>query len=350
MADIIFDCPACNQPVQADDAWAGQEIQCPLCHAPMIVPGAPPPAHEPHYTGKQLVEVPKENRLKAGQTQTARKTSGSGAVIRNFQQPKAKKQNPLVKFGVPVLVVAGLAVGGWLGWPYLKPHLAFLKSEEAASDQPAANASTGAEAATPTAEAAAPPAPPPVKEAPMTPPIYTLDVTKATISEGKANGTITGLNFVPDTARLEKLPGVYVLDLRQGTGATPDRGLRVYLRLTGTNTPAGQSWTVAPEMKGTPVSQVVKAWKTDPKYAAQEKAYATGFALKLEFGQLTESNTIAGKLYAALPDKEQSVVAGVFHATSATFGVAGEPTPATPSAPAQLPPEYQKRYGVPGRR
>lgn len=351
MADIIFDCPACKQPVQADDAWAGQEIQCPLCHAPMIVPGAPPTAHELHYTGKQLVEVPKENKLKAGATQTARSSAGSGAVIRNFQKPVAKKQNPVVKYGVTVLVLAALGIGGWLGWPYLKPHLPFLKSEEtAAADNPAAKEGSGAGEAASTAEAAVPPAPPPVKEAPMTPPVYTLDVAQAKISEGKANGTITGLEFVPDTEQLEKLPGVYVLDLRQGTGATPDRGLRVYLRLTGTNTPAGQSWTVTPDMKGTPVSQVVKSWKTNPKYAAQERAFSTGFALKLEFGQVTESNTIPGKLFVALPDKEKSVVGGVFLATSSAFGAAGETPQAVPAAPAALPPEYQRRYGLPGRR
>jgi hypothetical protein len=180
----------------------------------------------------------------------------------------------------------------------------------------------------------------------MTAPTYTLDLSQARFSEGKVNGTITGTNFVPDSVRLEKLPGLYMLDFRQGTGATPDRGLRVYLRLTGTNTPAGQSWTVSPEMKGTPVSQVVKVWKTNPKFAAQEKTFTTGFALKLELGQMTESNTVSGKIFAALPDKEQSVIAGVFHTTTATSG-APNPTPQPTQAPqSEMSPEMQKRYGT----
>ena len=33
-------CPACKKPVQADDAWAGQEIACPICNAAMLVPQA----------------------------------------------------------------------------------------------------------------------------------------------------------------------------------------------------------------------------------------------------------------------------------------------------------------------
>ena len=342
MPEIVFDCPACKQAVQADDAWAGQEIQCPLCHSPMIVPG-PAPAAQPHYTGKGKVDVPKETRLSAGATQVARSTTGGGPAIRNFQAPKTKKQNPIVKYAAPVVVVAALGIGGWFGWPYLKPHLPFLNKGGEAAAGNAATAGKGGDATS----AAQPATPPPPKEVPMTPPVYTLDVSQAKFTEGKVNGSITGTNFVPDAVRLEKLAGAYMLDFRQGTNASPDRGLRVYLRLSGTNTPGGQNWTISPETKGSPVSQVVKVWKTDPKYAAQQKAFATGFALKLELGQMTESNTISGKIYAALPDKEQSVVAGVFHATTATAtasGIAPQPVQ-TPAV--QMSPEYQRRYGTP---
>jgi len=318
----------------------------------MIVPGAEsvsaPASPEPHFTGKGLVDVPKETKLKAGGTQVPRTTGGSGPVIRNFQQQTARKQNPVVKYSLVAVVVVALGVGGWLGWPYLKPHLPFLNDSNAAT---ASNRTTPASPGAEAAAAAQPaPAPAPVKEAPMTPPTYTLEVAQARFTEGKVNGTITGTNFVPDTVRLEKLPGVYVLELRQGAGATPDRGLRVYMKLSSTNTPAGQSWTVSPEMKGTPISHVVKVWKTNPKYAAQEKSFSSGFALKLEFGELTESNTISGKIYAALPDKEQSVVAGVFHATSTLVGAAGAAPAATTPSAVEMSPEFQKRYGSPTRR
>ena len=337
MPEIVFDCPACKQAVQADDAWAGQEIQCPLCHSPMIVPGGAPA--QPHYTGKGLVDVPKETKLSAGATQVARSTTGGGPVIRNFQAPKTKKQNPIIKYATTAIVLAALAAGGWFGWPYLKPHLPFLNKGSEAAANNAATAGQGSDAA------AQPATPPPPKEAPMTPPVYTLDISQAKFTEGKVNGTITGTNFVPDSVRLEKLAGAYMLDFRQGANASPDRGLRVYLRLSGTNTPAGQSWTVSPEMKGTPISQVMKVWKTDPKYAPQQKAFTSGFALKLELGQMTESNTISGKIYAALPDKEQSVIAGAFHTTPAgavTPGAAPQPA-ATPQV--EMSPEMQRRYG-----
>lgn len=345
MADIVFDCPACKQPVQADDAWAGQEIQCPLCHAPMVVPGAPPAAHEPHFTGKQLVEVPKENKLKAGATQTARSSAGSGAVIRNFQKPVAKKQNPVVKYGVPVLVVAALAVGGWFGWPYLKPHLPFLNKDEAE----ATAANSGADPSVPPADAA-PATPPAPKEIPMTPPAHTLEIAQAVISEGKVNGSIAGTNFVPDLVRLDKVGTQYVLELRQGTGATPDRGLKVVFNPGANSSPTGQTWTVSTEMKGTPVSRVVRVWKTNPKYAAQERLYTTGFALKLEFGQLTESNTLPGKIFVALPDNEKSVIGGVFDANlpGGSAGVGAVPAAQVPQ-PEATSPEFQRRYGTPRR-
>jgi hypothetical protein len=181
----------------------------------------------------------------------------------------------------------------------------------------------------------------------MTVPTYTMDIAAATISGGKVNGSIAGTNFVPDIVRLEKLAGFYVLDLRQGPGATPDRGLRVYLHLDATSSPTGHTWTVSQEMKGTPISRVVKVWKTNPKYAAQEKSFTTGFALKLEFGQYTESNTIPGKIYAALPDNEKTVVAGAFNAISGPTGAPG--TVAAPqAAPTQqeMSPEFQRRYGT----
>ncbi|HEX5221753.1 MAG TPA: hypothetical protein VFZ59_19465, partial [Verrucomicrobiae bacterium] len=172
MAEIIFDCPSCKQAVQADDAWAGQEIQCPRCHSPMIVPGGAT-KEEPHYTGKGLVDVPKETKLSAGATQVARSTTGGGPVIRNFQAPTGRKQNPIIKYAATAVVLVALAAGGWFGWPYLKPHLPFLNKGSETAANNTATSGQGGDAA------AAAQTPPPPKEVPMTPPVYTLDVAQA---------------------------------------------------------------------------------------------------------------------------------------------------------------------------
>ena len=337
MAEIVLDCPACKQPIQADEAWAGQQIECPLCRAPMMVPES---------TGRHVGATPGQMRLSAGGTQPARSASG-GATARTFQKKSAKQQSPVAKYAVIGAVVVVLLASGWFAWPYLRPHLPFLN--QAGEESATAQAEVASKAAEPNAPGTEGAAPPPVKEMPMTAPTHTLDVHTAKISEGKVNGSIGGASFVPDTIRFDKGGGVgvYVLDLRQGVGATPDRGLRVYLRLNPTESPTGRTWTVSQDLKGTPISQVVKVWKPNPKYAAQEKSFNTGFALKLEFGQLTESNTISGKIYAALPDKEQTVVAGIFNANS-TLGASGTatPPPVAPTPQADMSPEFQRRYGI----
>jgi len=46
MSDFKFSCPSCQQHIQADHGYAGLQINCPACNAPIIVPGAvaTPPA------------------------------------------------------------------------------------------------------------------------------------------------------------------------------------------------------------------------------------------------------------------------------------------------------------------
>jgi hypothetical protein len=70
--------------------------------------------------------------------------------------------------------------------------------------------------------------------------------------------------------------------------------------------------------------------------------------MKLELGAVT-SNVISGKIFLALPDTEQSVVAGQFKAvtTLASAAPTGEVTPAPPvAAPAAAEnPAFRQRYG-----
>jgi hypothetical protein len=263
-----------------------------------------------------------------------------------YQRKQVKPPNRPARYAITGGVIVALAAAGWFGWPYLQPRIPFFKktTEEAAAT-PAGGATPAADATTPPS---APPPPAPT-ELPMTAPTHTLDVRQARISDGKVNGRIAGTEFISDSARLDKLAGGYLLTLRQGAGQTPDRGLQVQLQMKPTESPTGQTWTVSQEMKGTPVSRVVKVWKPNPKFAAQTKAFTTGFALKLEFGALTESNTIPGKIYAALPDPEQTVVAGAFNATTTLAGgpVAGTPPVAVPDAQTEVQKaEFEKRYGI----
>src|SRR6185295_10662696 len=128
MAEIIFDCPACKQAVQADDEWGGQQIECPICKAPMIVPqtqGATAQV-EARSLGKQLVNVPGETNLSAGTIQVPRPSSGRGIPIRNLQQPQTKRRSPVVRYLLSGVVIVAVVASGWVAWPYIRPHVPFL--------------------------------------------------------------------------------------------------------------------------------------------------------------------------------------------------------------------------------
>ena len=247
-----------------------------------------------------------------------------------------------------VVVICG--VGGYLGYPYVSKALA--KRSEAAP--PASNAATQQVTSATAAEGApaAPAAPAPEKEPPVIAPAWTLDVQKATIPTGKVNGTISGSNFVAEAAMCTD----QVLRLSQGAPASPDREILVYLRLNRGESPTGHTWTVSQDMRGRGVPQVVKRWKKDPKYAPLSKPYGSGYAMKLTLGDVT-NGVLPGKIFVALPDPEQSVVAGVFTA-STTLGDASGAVSANPIAspnPIAPPPArggaersaFDKRYGAP---
>ena len=253
-----------------------------------------------------------------------------------------------VKIGVGVVVfgvAAYFSYGYFTEWQAKRSEAA--KAASAAATQQVANATSP--------DGATPAAPAPEKELPLLPAIWTLDLDKANIPEGRANGMISGTNFIVETARLDKVGTAYLLRLLQGAPTSPDLGFMIYLHLNAGESVTGHTWTVSQEMKGTGVPQVVKLLKTNPRYQAQQKNIFSGYAMKLELGQIT-NGAIPGKIFLAVPpDTEQSVVAGVFKANTsladASGAVVASPgvTPAPGAAPARPPPAdraaFDKRYG-----
>jgi hypothetical protein len=180
---------------------------------------------------------------------------------------------------------------------------------------------------------------------PAVAPVWTLDPLPAAIPEGRANGMLSGTNFLVETARIDPVGTAQVLRLIQGAVASPEREVLIYLHLKSGEPLSGHSWTVTKDMTvGAP--QVTKRWKTDPKYAPQLKSYLNGYALKLEMGQLT-NGVISGKLFLALPDPEKSVVAGLFNAGIIAPGTV-IPMATAPMAPRpnlQQNADFERRYG-----
>ena len=356
MAEFKFPCPACYQNIICDELWSGQQIQCPSCNAQMVVP------QKPTGAGSALApEVPSgPAKLSIGRPQAGLTGAAHPAqkFIPSLGQSKvaAPKKNVLLTVAKIGAVVIVLGVGGYFGYDWWTK-----KQEKAGTEGPAVAQNTGgakpgrrekpAPTAAPASEDAAA-AQPADKPLPLSPPLWTLDVATAKIPEGQANGKIAGANFVVDTARIDRVGPAQVLSLRQGTGPAADREFLIYLHLAAGETLPGHNWTISQETKPPTAPQVLKRWRSDPKFAAQQKFFSSGYAMKLELGQTNDSG-MPGKIFLALPDPEQSIVAGIFKIQAATNDATAQSVaqPVMNQAPAVAAPNpnraaMDKRYGI----
>ncbi len=349
MAELKFNCSKCGQLIACDELWIGHQINCPTCQTELSVPAqqeAPKPANP------LVPQVPGATKLSIGQARHQSSTpppqAGAGATgATSFRArvgaPKKKKGNsPAVKYAIAgVCVIAIAAVGYFVGYPQYQKWQDKKKAEEEAK---------AAEAAKAAAATNAPPQPAIIA------PVFTLEVATANIPEGKVNGMVSGTNFVPDSVRLDKLGPAEVLQFVQGQPTSPDREVLVYLYPKAGETLAGHTWTVSQDQK-TGVPQVGKRWKPDPSQQPKVQTYPHGYAMKLELGQMNGS-TLPGKIYLALNDGQQTVVAGKFDAavstSTATPVMATPPAAQNPNARYTRPPPppnaartpVEQRYGV----
>jgi hypothetical protein len=389
MADIKFACPNCGQHITCDVLWGGHQLDCPSCKNPLVVPAEAAPQQPAQASARALAPKPPatvEARLSTNPAHSA----GPGAPqrnipIRNLTGPPPKKKNPLVTYGVGTLVVAALAVGCYYGYGFVSHmqdkvtaatndaakngdggqvgHIANLNKALDATEPGRVAASGGTSGPRqhrsgvgqeiPVAggsDAAAPGSANAADALPLIPAVWTLDLTKARIPSGRANGTLAGTNFIPETARIDPIGTAQVLRLLQGQLTSPDHEVLVYLHLKAGEKLGGQTLNISQEMSGAGVPQVTKRWKNNPRFAPQYKSFTSGYAMRLELGQNTDG-TVPGKIFLALPDPEQSVVAGNFKASiitnapvDATVQAAPvmAPTPASPAGDAA----FQARYGL----
>jgi hypothetical protein len=390
MADIKFACPHCSQHITCDELWGGHQLDCPNCKNPLTVPAVAAP-QKPARASVQASLVPKppqaaEPRLALNAAQAAELAAGGqrNIPIRNLAPPPSKKKSPLVTYGIAVAVLLFLGVGGYFGYGYINNmqdkvntaskeaaknadesqvgHIAKLNAVLAATDPnrapadgttagprqrrsgvgqqiPIANASDASAASTTATDSQ-----------PLIPAVWTLDITKARIPSGRANGAISGTNFVPDSARVDPVGNAQVLRLLQGQLLAPDREVMVYLHLKAGEKLGGQTLNISQDMAGTGVPQVTKRWKNNPKFAPQYKSFTSGYAMRLELGEQA-NGSVSGKIFLALPDADQSVVAGNFTAAintnapvvAATVQAAPTMTPMQGRTADQA---FESRYGV----
>jgi hypothetical protein len=387
MADIKFSCPHCNQHITCDELWGGHQLQCPGCQGGIIVPAVAAAAPEP--TANSLVpKVPTgPGRLSKSPAPSAAAAGGSAPArnipIRNLAPAVKKKQSPVVKFAIAAAVLVVLGAGGYFGYIWLSDmqskanaksreaeknsdggqvgHIAELNAVMDATEPGKAPAEGGArrrqrqnpggqQVPLPADGAVGASAPAtPTDTQPVVPAVWTLNLATAKIPDGRVNGSISGSNFVAEAVRIDPVGSAQVLRLIQGQVVSPDREVLVYLHLKPGEKLGGQTLAISQDMIGVGVPQVTKRWKTDPRFAARLKSFSTGYAMKLELGALT-NNLVPGKIFLALPDTEQTVVAGTFNASvlvvdpnaMQAMPVASPTTPMPNSTRAA----FDQRYGI----
>src|SRR2546422_975289 len=98
MADLKFNCPQCSQLISCDELWTGQEIQCPTCQAPLLVPAKPAEAGP---QASSLVPRPPSSaaaRLSIGRPQHSPAPAATGgSSYMPAGNPMARKPAPLPK-------------------------------------------------------------------------------------------------------------------------------------------------------------------------------------------------------------------------------------------------------------
>jgi hypothetical protein len=230
-----------------------------------------------------------------------------------------------VAYGIPVVLLAALGIGGYYGYGWYQDRRAkALEAEKnaAAQAQSISNQQATAESAQAAANAVAPP-------------FWTLDLDSVKMPQGRVNGMISGTNFIPDIVRIDAIGGVPVLRLIQGQILSPEREVLIYVHLKAGEKLGGQTLTISKDMK-TGIPPITKVWKANPSVPLQSKTFQSGYVLKLQLEQATRETTntvVPGTIYLALPDAEQSVVAGDFQALvgpALAPAVALAPAPAVP--------------------
>jgi hypothetical protein len=188
------------------------------------------------------------------------------------------------------------------------------------------------------------------KQLPVVPPVYSLEMDSAKIPESRVNGMLAGTNFLAESSRVDPTPTAQILRFIQGQPASPDREMLVYLHLKAGEKLGGQVVNVSSDMHGAGVPSVAKRWKTNPRSAPTTKFFSSGYAMKLELGTVT-NGVVPGKIYVALPDPEQSVIAGKFMAVTTTpdttmTQMAPTPTAVPTAGNAAAADAMRRRYGM----
>lgn len=268
MSDFKFACPVCGQHITCDSGSSGTQMDCPTCFRKLVVPQA----KSAGATSLVLTAALAQSRL-------ATSVSSQTDVI---ARSRTAKKFPVAAIALFALIICAGVV--------------FAFREAIFHSQPPPSSPTNQLAN------AVPPVMSPAPGATN----WTLSLAEAKIPEAAAHGSVHGRPFQLERAVIQQGR----LDLRQGPKWPPDLGVSVHLFAERTEDLAGRTVTIEASRPSAP--RVILRWK-DEQGGSVTKDYRQGYALKVEFGAVT-NNRLPGKVYIALPDDARSYAAGTFSA------------------------------------
>jgi hypothetical protein len=284
MSEFKFACPVCGQHITCDSRTSGSQMDCPTCFRKIVVPQAPS-ADSPNLilTAAQAASRPLPQ-----------------STVEPLAGMSSAKKFPVAAVAL-LIILCAVGAGAF----------AFReKIFQFAQNQPPAKANSASKKKTKTVTT------------PLAPPAndtnWTLNLADVIIPETPAAGRVNGRDFLSQRATLQGGK----LDLRSG-----GTGLTIQLFAKQGEDLAGQSINIEASRTNSP--KVILRWKDDQEKSAT-KTIRAGYALRLEFGQVTNARMPA-KIYLCTPDDAKSYVAGTF--------IAEIRKPPAPKAPRPVPPK-----------
>jgi hypothetical protein len=273
MREFKFACPVCGQHITCDSAASGKQMDCPTCFRKLTVPQAKSAG------ATNLV-------LTAALVQSRPATSLSSQTDFIAARPPVRKTFQILAITLGVVVVC-LVAGAFV----------FRKAIFPATPPPSQTTNPLAHAAK-----SVMPVVPPAPDATN----WTLNLPEAKLPDEPANGSVHGRGFKLERATIQQGR----LDLRQGPKWPPDVGVSVHLFAERTEDLAGKTVTI--EATRTNPPRTILRWKNEQGQPVN-KDQRQGYALKVEFGQVT-NNHLPGRIFIAFPDEAKSYAAGTFSA------------------------------------
>jgi hypothetical protein len=134
---------------------------------------------------------------------------------------------------------------------------------------------------------------------------WLLSLAAVNFPDMPAAGRIHGQDFLGERAYLQN----GTLTLRQGTKGAVDFGLVINFSGVQAEALAGKSFNIT--TNAPLAAHVALRWKETDQVLKDN--FETGYALRLEFGEVAK-NRLPGKIYFCAPDDDKSYVAGTFNA------------------------------------